>query len=95
MGYLRQWPFIYVGININYVERRLLQLLGQTVPHRMKTSRQCRIQLFATIDSHTIIAKQKCDDQIWMTGREILQEITNKWYGAHVGGPKTLKKLHF
>ncbi len=25
-----------------------------------------------------IIAKQKCDDQIWMTGREILQEITDK-----------------
>jgi hypothetical protein len=24
-----------------------------------------------TIDSQTIIAKQKCDDQIWMTGREI------------------------
>ncbi len=39
---------------------------------------QCWIQLFATIDSHTIIAKQKCDDQIWMTEREILQEITNK-----------------
>jgi hypothetical protein len=32
---------------------------------------QCQIQLFAMIDSHTIIAKQKCDDQIWMTGREI------------------------
>ncbi len=31
-----------------------------------------------TIDSHTIIAKQKCNDQIWMTGREILQEITDK-----------------
>ena len=29
------------------------------------------IQLFMTIDSHTIIAKQKCDDQIWMTGKEI------------------------
>ncbi len=29
------------------------------------------IQLFMTIDSHTIIAKQKCDVQIWMTGREI------------------------
>ncbi len=29
-------------------------------------------------DSHTEIAKQKCDDQIWMTEREILQEITNK-----------------
>ncbi len=39
---------------------------------------QCQIQLFATIDSHTKIAKHKCDDQIWMTGREILQEITNK-----------------
>jgi hypothetical protein len=31
-------PFIYVGINIYYVEHRILQLLGQTVPHRMKTS---------------------------------------------------------
>ncbi len=39
---------------------------------------QCWIQLFATIDSHTIIAKQKGNDQIWMTGREIMQEITNK-----------------
>ncbi len=39
---------------------------------------QCRIQLFATINSCTMIAKQKCNDQIWMTGREILQEITNK-----------------
>jgi hypothetical protein len=29
------------------------------------------IQLFATVDSHTIIAKQKCDHKIWMTGREI------------------------
>ncbi len=29
------------------------------------------MQLFATVDSHTIIAKQKYDDQIWMTGREI------------------------
>ncbi len=38
---------------------------------------QCQIQLFAKIKSHTIIAKQKCDDQIWMNGREILQEITN------------------
>ena len=26
------------------------------------------------IDSQAKIAKQKCDDQIWMTGREILQE---------------------
>jgi hypothetical protein len=24
-----------------------------------------------------IIAKQKCDDQTWMNGRRILQEITN------------------
>ena len=39
---------------------------------------QCPIQLFATIDSHTIIAKQKCNDQIWMTGRGILQEIMDK-----------------
>ncbi len=39
---------------------------------------QCWIQLFMTINSHTIIAEQKCDDQIWMTGREILQEITDK-----------------
>jgi hypothetical protein len=31
-----------------------------------------------TIDSHTVIAKQKREDQIWMTGREILQEISNK-----------------
>jgi hypothetical protein len=36
------------------------------------------IQLFATIDIQTKIAKQKYDDQIWTTGREILQEITNK-----------------
>ena len=36
---------------------------------------QCPIQLLATVDSHTIIAKQKCDDQIW-TGREILQAMT-------------------
>ncbi len=36
---------------------------------------QCPIQLSATVDSHTIIAKQKCDDQIWMTGREIMQEM--------------------
>jgi hypothetical protein len=35
---------------------------------------QCQIQLFATIDSHTIIAKQKCDDQIWITEREILSK---------------------
>jgi hypothetical protein len=34
--------------------------------------------IFATSDSHAMIAKQKCNDQIWMTGREILQEITNK-----------------
>ncbi len=34
--------------------------------------------LFVTIDSHTIISKQKCDDQIGMTEREILQEITDK-----------------
>ncbi len=27
-----------VGINICYVDRRILQLLVQTVPHRMKTS---------------------------------------------------------
>ncbi len=26
----------------------------------------------------TIIAKQKCDDQIWTTGSEILKKITNK-----------------
>ncbi len=39
---------------------------------------QCQIQLFMTIDSHAIIAKQKWDDKIWMTGREILQDITNK-----------------
>jgi hypothetical protein len=26
---------------------------------------------------NTIIAKQKCDDQIWMNGRRILQEITD------------------
>ena len=32
----------------------------------------------ATIDSHTIIAKQKSNDQIWMTGSEILKEMTNK-----------------
>ncbi len=37
-SYSCQWPFIYVGINIYYVERRILQLLGQNVPHRMKTS---------------------------------------------------------
>ncbi len=30
-----------------------------------------------TIDFHTKITKQKCDDQIWMTGREILKEITD------------------
>ncbi len=38
---------------------------------------QCPIQLLSTVDSQIIIAKQKCDDQIWMTGREILQEITD------------------
>jgi hypothetical protein len=26
---------------------------------------------------NTLIAKQKCDDRIWMNGRRILQEITN------------------
>jgi hypothetical protein len=26
---------------------------------------------------NTIIAKQKCDDQIWMNGRRFLQEITD------------------
>ncbi len=30
--------------------------------------------------THTKIAKQKCDDQIWMTEREILQEISNKQF---------------
>ncbi len=38
LGYLRQQPFIYVGINIFYVECRILHLLGDSVPHRMKTS---------------------------------------------------------
>jgi hypothetical protein len=38
-GYSRQRPFIYVGINIYYVECRILQLLGHSVPHRRKTSR--------------------------------------------------------
>ncbi len=37
---------------------------------------QCQIQLFATIDSQTIIAKQKCNDQIWMTGEKSLQQKT-------------------
>ncbi len=31
---------------------------------------QCPIQLLATVDSHTVIAKRKYDDQVW-TGREI------------------------
>ncbi len=38
---------------------------------------QCRMQLFGTINSQHYNAKQKCDDQIWMHGRRILQEITN------------------
>ena len=37
--YSCQRPFIYEGINIYYVEHRILQLLGHTAPHRMKTSR--------------------------------------------------------
>jgi hypothetical protein len=47
----------------------------------LKSLQPCLVPMpntFVTINSHTIIAKQKYDDQIWMTGREILQEITNK-----------------
>ncbi len=35
-----QRPFIYIGINIYYVERRIVQLLGHSVTHRMKTSQE-------------------------------------------------------
>ncbi len=51
---------------------------GMTLKSSQPCLVSCRIQLFRTIDSHTIISKQKCDDQVWMTGREILQEITDK-----------------
>ena len=47
---------------------------GRPLKVRYPVSCQCRIQLFATI---TIIAKQKCDDQIWMNGRRFLQETTD------------------
>ncbi len=30
---------LYVGINVSYVECRILRKMGQTAPHRMKLSR--------------------------------------------------------
>jgi hypothetical protein len=37
---------------------------GRTLKSLQPWMGQCQIQLFATVDSHTIIAKQKYDDQI-------------------------------
>ncbi len=54
---------------------------GTTLKICNPVSCQCQIQLFTTIDSHTIIGKQKCDDQIWMTEKEILSKRwpRNSW----------------
>jgi hypothetical protein len=38
LGYLRQRPFINLGINIRCVEHRILRQTVKTAPHRMKLS---------------------------------------------------------
>jgi hypothetical protein len=56
------------------------------------------IKLFATVDSHTIMAKQKYDDQIWTTGRKILQKITNQqttWTWCEINRPALMHQYHF
>jgi hypothetical protein len=56
----------------NNLKMRLMALLFDP------PTRAPYLQLFATVDSQTLIAKQKCDDQIWMTGEKSLQERTIK-----------------